>query len=133
MKNLKSFNEFVNESATNDAMNEGTMAAKAFKDEDLYDGGKLENAWDSDWKSFADVVVKKLGAKSDTDVVQADENSEEETALGGKIYDFLQKKFNGTETIENDFVDTTYDPKLNVVCTSDMGFVAYQFVASSKF
>ena len=123
------FESFVNESV----LNEGTMAAKAFKDEDLYDGGKLENAWDSDWKSFADVVTKKLGAKSATDVIQADENSGDETPLGGKIYDFLQKKFNGTETIENDFVDAEYDPKLNVVCISDMGFVAYQFVASSKF
>jgi hypothetical protein len=129
MKNLLSFEDFLNESL----IVEGTMAAKAFKDKDLYDGGKLENAWDSDWKSFADVVVKKLGAKSATDVVQADENSEEETDLGGKIYDFLQKNFNGSETIKNDFVDAEYDPKLNVVCTSDMGFVAYQFVVSSKF
>ena len=123
------FEQFVNESV----LNEGTMAAKAFKDEDLYDGGKLENAWDSDWKSFADIVTKKLGAKSATDVIQADENSEEETDLGGKIYDFLQKKFKPTEEFENDFVDADYDSKLNVVRTSDMGFVAYQFVASSKF
>ena len=130
MKNLLSYEDFVNESL----IVEGTMAAKAFKDEDLYDGGKLENAWDSDWKSFADVVVKKLGAKSATDVIQADENSEDETDLGGKIYDFLQKKFKGSETIENDLgVDVDYDPKLNVVRTSDMGFVAYQFVATSKF
>jgi hypothetical protein len=129
MKNLLSFEDFLNESL----IVEGTMAAKAFKDKDLYDGGKLENAWDSDWKSFADVVVKKLGAKSATDVVQADENSEGETALGGKIYDFLRKNFNGSEEIENDFVYAHYDPKLNVVCTEDMGFVAYQFVVSSKF
>jgi hypothetical protein len=129
MKNLLSFEDFLNESL----IVEGTMAAKAFKDKNLYDGGKLENAWDSDWKSFADVVVKKLGAKSATDVVQADENSEEETALGGKIYDFLRKNFNGSEEIENDFVYAHYDPKLNVVCTEDMGFVAYQFVVSSKF
>lgn len=129
MKNLLSFEDFVNESL----IVEGAMAAKAFKDEDLYDGGKLENAWDSEWQSFAGVVVKKLGAKSASDVIQADENSEEETDLGGKIYDFLQKKFNGSEPIENDFVDADYDPKLNVVRTSDMGFVAYQFVATSKF
>ena len=131
MKNLKTFTEFVNESK----LNEGTMAAKAFKNEDLYDAGNLENAWDqeSDWKSFSDVVVNKLGAKSATDVVQADENSEEETALGGKIYNFLRKNFNGSEEIENDFVYAHYDPKLNVVSTEDMGFLAYQFVANSKF
>jgi phage anti-repressor protein len=132
MKNLKTFSEFVNESK----LNEGTMAAKAFKNEDLYDAGNLENAWDqeSDWKSFADVVIKKLGAKSAADVIQADENSEEETDLGGKIYGFLQDKFRSTESIKNDLgIEAEYDAKLNVVYTADMGFIAYQFVANSKF
>ena len=129
MKNLLSFEDFVNESL----IVEGVMASKAFKDEDLYDFGKLENAWDSDLQPFAEEIAKKLGVKSSAEVIQVDENSAEESALGEKIYNFLEKKFNTTEDIENDYMDAEYDKVLNVVRTSDMGFVAYQFVASSKF
>jgi hypothetical protein len=127
MKNLLSFEDFVNESL----IVEGVMASKAFKD--LYDSGKLEGAWDSDLQPFAEEIAKKLGVKSSAEVIQADENTAEESALGKKIYNFLEKKFNTTEDIENDYMDAEYDKVLNVVRTSDMGFIAYQFVASSKF
>lgn len=130
MKNIPNFEEFINESL----ITEGTMAAKAFKDKALYDFGKLENAWDSSWKPFAVEVAKKLGVNGDlSKVIQADENSEDESDLGGKIYDFLEKKFNSTEPLDNDTVDAEYDANLNVVKISDMGFIAYQFVSGSKF
>lgn len=129
MKNLMSFNQFINESL----ITEGAMASKAFKNKDLYDSGKLENAWDSDLQPFAKDVAKILGVDDESKIIQADENSEEETTLGGKIFDFLNKKFNPTEEIKNDYIDASYDKVLNVVRIEDMGFTAYQFTANSNF
>jgi hypothetical protein len=128
MKHILNFSEWLNESL----IVEGTLASKAFKDKDLYDFGKLENAWDESWQPFSKEVAKKLGVSDTTKVIQSDENSEDESALGGKIYDFLNKNFKGEE-FDNDFVTASYDKNLNVVRTEDMGFTAYQFTADSKF
>lgn len=132
MKNLQTFAEFINESKLNEAVGLG-MASKAFKDKDLYSAGNLRDNLDSSLKKFGEALVDMLGVKNLDEVIQVDENSEEESDLGGKIYNFLDKKFN----IGNDYKlannKVEYDKELHVIKSEDMGLTAYFFTANSKF
>ena len=135
MKTLMSFQEFLNESL----ITEGNMSKKAFSDRKIVSTSVLSNAWgtegDSEMQAAAEQFAKKLGiADGDiSQVMQSDENSEEETKLGGTIYDFLEREFKQTEFFDNDMFDAEYDAVLNVTRTSDEGFIAYQFTVNSNF
>jgi hypothetical protein len=135
MKMLLTFQEFLNESL----ITEGNMAKKVFADKKIVSTSVLSNAWgtsgDPEMKAAAEQFAKKLGiADGDiSQVMQSDENSEEETALGGKIFDFLEKKFKQTEIFDNDMFDAEYDAVLNVTRITDEGFIAYQFTVNSNF
>jgi hypothetical protein len=132
MKNLRTFAEFINESKVNEAAGLG-MAAKAFKDKDLYMGGNLRDNLNSDLKKFGAELVKMFAVKNLDEIIQVDENSEEESNLGGNIFNMLSKKF----SVGNDYKlagnEVDYDKDLDVIRYDDMGFVAYFFTANSKF
>lgn len=132
MKNLQTFAEFINESKVNEAVGLG-MASKAFKDKDLYSAGNLRDNLDPSLKKFGEELVKMFNVKNVDEIIQVDENSEEETDLGGKIFNMLSKKFQ----IGNDYklagYKVEYDKDLDVIKSEDMGLVAYFFNANSKF
>ena len=132
MKNLRTFAEFINESKVNEAAGLG-MAAKAFKDKDLYMGGNLRDNLNSDLKKVGAELVKMFAVKNLDEIIQVDENSEEESNLGGNIFNMLSKKF----SVGNDYKlagnEVDYDKDLDVIRYDDMGFVAYFFTANSKF
>ena len=79
------------------------------------------------------ILVKKLGVKDESQIVQADENSESGNKFAGKIYDYLLIAFTPTEEIHNDICDCWYDKSLNVTRIEDMGFIAFQYAANSNF
>jgi len=126
MKNLQTFNEFLNESELNES-----NVYKALAKE--YPTG-LEDAWDESLKDdHLAKVEKALGAKA-KDIQQIDEYSAEDSSSILKALRTLKTTFVATETIPTDEHTLEYDAKLNVTFFQDKydGFSSYQITKKSK-
>ena len=121
MKNLRTFNEFLNEG----------LAAASFKS--YPKGVGLKDAWDSSLHSVIPKIEKALGAK-EKDIMQIDEYSAEDSPEIAKAYKILNKKYNATDKIDTEEHTLDYDAKLNVTMFQDQydGFTAYQITKKSK-
>ena len=145
MKNLLSFNEFVNEGVSikrNFRINEGALAAKGAKEfEEINLADAILSAEDDDWRNLYKKISETLGADP-KDVIQVDSETNEEYPTSEKIYKTISSKFRiGANPIK---VETDkfkfsqgwqayHDPKLNVVSVSDYGFEGYFYTAKSNF
>jgi hypothetical protein len=123
MKNLQSFEEFLNESL----IVEGTMAKNGAK--------KLYPVDDREETANLVLEVSKLlgvGTKIDS-IIQVDEYNEE--SIGMKIYRYLSSNFKSSSRVDIDDYSIEYDAKLNVAKSTDMadGFEAYFFTENSNF
>jgi hypothetical protein len=125
MKNLKTFSEFVNESALNEKMISGSIV-KQFGD--VLGSRDLANV-DLEIAKFLGVGSKMA------DVAQFDEYSGEDSPKADKIYNYLGSNFKATDSKTVDDYELSYDSKLNVVRATDAGdgFVSYYVVATSNF
>jgi len=140
MKNLQTFQEFVNESNINleldGLVNEGALAAKADKDLGIYLGDM--DAEDKSYEELYKTIGDTLGADI-SKVMFVDSETNDEDPLSEKIYATLEKKFKGKTKVQTkDFQFTQgwqcwHDPNLNVVSIDDNGFEAYYFTKDSKF
>ena len=130
MKNLKTFDQFINESL----IVEGKMTSVVFRNKRYLKELNLEVNWDPGQESLQELIGKKLGESDITKIMQSDENWSEKDDLQYKIYHFLQDNFVKSEQIKNDlgFI-CEYDKVLHVVCCMDSGFVSYQYVVDSNF
>lgn len=130
MKNLQTFNEFVNES--NESINEGVLAKQGVAKLSDY---SLVGAHDSDMKEFDEKLAQLLGEKDYKKIIQVDSEYEGDDLIQSKIFDYLERNFNGSGVPGMmDYVqDFNYDKKLNVAKIDDYGFVGYLFTAKSKF
>ena len=140
MKNLQTFQEFVNESSTNleldGLVNEGALAAKAERELGLY-LGEMEPE-DKAYEDLYEAIGAALGSDI-SKVMFVDSETNDEDPLQEKIYTTLENKFRQGPPVETDEFKITngwgcfHDPKLNVVNLSDYGFEAYYFTKDSKF
>jgi hypothetical protein len=127
MKNIQSFDEFVNESILNEKMVSKTAVNKLNKVLGTRDLANVDL-----------VIAKLLNVGIDMDsVAQVDEYAGEEYPAAEKIYNFLEDNFS-TSSKSGESVDgyeIEYDPKLNVVRATDTGdgFISYYFTINSKF
>lgn len=140
MKNLQTFQEFVNESETNleldGLVNEGALAAKAERELGLYLGDieAEDKAYEDLYQAIGDALGQDI-----SNVMFVDSETNEEDPLQEKIYKTIEKKFSQGPAVETDEFKITngwgcfHDPKLNVVNLSDYGFEAYYFTKDSKF
>ena len=130
MKNLQTFNEFVNES--NESINEGVLAKQGVAKLSDY---SLVGAHDSYMKEFDEKLAQLLGEKDYKKIIQVDSEYEGDDLIQSKIFDYLERNFNGSGVPGMmDYVqDFNYDKKLNVAKIDDYGFVGYLFTAKSKF
>jgi len=141
MKNLQTFNEFVNESETNleldGLINEGALASKGAKElADINMQEMIDGAESKDYEKYFKLICDTLGADPGL-VVQVDSETNEEDPISKKIYNFLSKKGNFTVDVEPEGKGmgqyTMFDPNMNVVRADDYGFVAFYFTKDSKF
>jgi len=126
MKNIPTFEEFVNES-----LNEGLAAQ----------GGKflrdftLQGTIDAQGGSITwDAVVDTLDAKP-KDIIYVDGGDLHEP-LQMSIYGDLKDRFKGTEDVPvrgAKYTTIKYDPKLKVIKITDNGSIGYYFTAKSNF
>ena len=128
MKNLQTFNEFLNEAELNESV------SKVYKDLAKEYPTGLEEAWEESLKDQVAKVEKALGAKA-KDIQQVDEYSAENSSSILKAFSTLKTTFVATETIPTDEHTLEYDAKLNVTFFQDQydGFGAYQITKKSKF
>jgi hypothetical protein len=133
MKNLKTFNEFINENEN--FVNEGALASKFSKS----DFGSLEDNADTedpDMKEFYDDICKELGVKDASQVYGVDSETNEDDPLTMKIYNYLNANLNTKEIgkhSEPHGVLLGIDPDKNVIRYDEYGFVAFYFTKDSKF
>ena len=139
MKNLQSFAEFINESAINNAINEGALAQKGASElSDYTMVDQIANAEDAEWKSYFEAICTKLG-ETPEHVYQVDSEGQGDSATYDKIYKLLSIKFNSREPFEPAGFENGmgsmqyYDSKMNVVRADDNGFVGFYFTAKSNF
>ena len=139
MKNLQSFDEFINESVINDAINEGALAKKGASELSDYNmTDMIDGAEDKEWESYFQAICTKLGEKPEN-VFQCDSEGQGDSDTYDKIYKFLSNKFKGEEPFEPDGFKNGmgsmqyYDSKLNVIRADDHGFVGFYFTAKSNF
>ena len=98
----------------------------------------IATAEDKEWESYFQAICTKLG-ETPENVFQVDSEGKGEDATYDKIYDFLEKKFNGKEPFEPQGfkngmgVMQFFDSKLNVIRADDNGFVGFYFTAKSNF
>ena len=130
MKNLQTFNEFVNES--NEPINEGALAKQGVSKLSDY---SLVGAHDSDLKDFDKKLAQLLGERDYKKIIQVDSEYEGDDPIQSKIFDYLENNFNGSSVpgMDDDFQIFEYDNKLNVARIYDYGFIGYLFTGKSKF
>ena len=140
MKNLKNFNDFVNESIVNakidQLISEGALASKAFN---MYDSVDIimDEAEDDDVIAYHQKACDLLG-DSPSNVCRLDSESDYDDAILQKAYDAMDSKFRGVPTDLGDLdlgsgCDLMLDSKLKVVRYDEYGFVAFFFTSDSKF
>ena len=127
MKNIKSFEEFVNESVLNEKLVSKTTVNKLNKVLGTRDLANVDLA-----------IAKLLGVGTDMkSVAQADEYAAEEFPAAEKIYNFLEDNFSSSSKSGEsvDGYEIEHDPKLNVVRATDTGdgFISYYFTINSNF
>lgn len=140
MKNLRTFNEFVNESEFNEFINEGTLAKKGAKElADINLGDSIENAEDEEWAAMFQAIADAIG-DDPSNVIQVDSETNDEDPLMNKIYNYLSTNMGRTEEVKmpKGFESSmgwqvVRDPKLNVVRLDDYGFVGFYFSTKSNF
>lgn len=140
MKNLRTFNEFVNESEFTELINEGALAKKGAKElADINLGDSIENAEDEEWAAMFQAIADAIG-DDPSNVIQVDSETNDEDPLMNKIYNYLSTNMGRTEEVKmpKGFESSmgwqvVYDPKLNVVRLDDYGFVGFYFSAKSNF
>jgi len=132
MKNIKSFEDFVNESVNSEAINEGTLARQGVAKLKDY---SLNGAHDEEMKDFDDKLAKLLGEKDWSKIIQVDSEYEDDEPIHAKIFNFLESNFRGSQVpgMDDDFQNFEYDKKLNVAKIEDYGFTGYMFTAKSNF
>ncbi len=131
MKNIKTFNEFINENEN--FVNEGALASK-FAKEDWGSLGDLD--LDPDMKEFYDDICSELGVKDLTQVYQVDSETSDEDPLSRKIYSYLSTNLNAKEISKLSSSHgnlAAIDTDKNVIRFDDYGFVAFYFTKDSKF
>lgn len=128
MKNLKTFEDFVNESV----INEESLAAQGVKKLKDY---SLDGAHDEDFEEFDNELAKLLGEKDWKKIIQVDSEYDDDDPIHAEIFDYLEDNFRGTRVphMDDAFQEFMYDKKLNVARIIDYGFVGYLFTAKSKF
>lgn len=137
MKNLQSFNEFLNESELNTALNEGALASKASRELDGVDVF-IEEFEDKEVKDLHKGICDLLG-EDPSNVFRVDSESNDEDPTSEKIYRYLESNLNPTTVDAESFYDLSmgedlgFDKNLNAVRYDDHGFVAFFFTAKSKF
>lgn len=137
MKNLQSFNEFLNESELNTALNEGALAMKASRELEGVDVF-IEEFEDKEVKDLHKGICDLLG-EDPSNVFRVDSESNDEDPLLKKIYNFLSNHLNPESVDADSFYelsmgeDIGFDKDLNAVRYDDHGFVAFFFTAKSKF
>jgi hypothetical protein len=132
MKNLKSFDEFINESK----LNEGFLAKKAF---DLYDTVDIiiSEFDDKEVIEIHEFCCELLG-EDPSNVCRLDSETDHENNVLYQAYEAMDKKFRGApvknlpKSIGNG-QSISHDDKLGVVRYDDYGFVAYFFTSNSNF
>lgn len=139
MKNLKNFNDFVNESILNTQLDqlisEGALAKKA-DDLDI-SLGDIEPE-DKEYEELYDAIATALDSTI-RNVIFVDSETNEDDPLQSKIYNYLSGHFSAKDAIETKSMKTTHgwsvmrDPKLNVVKLDDYGFTAFYFTTNSNF
>jgi hypothetical protein len=130
MKNLKTFDQFINESL----IVEGKMTSVVFRNKRYLKELNLKVNWDPGMESLQELIGKKLGESDITKIMQSDENWSEKDDLQYKIYQFLEDNFVKSEQIKNDLGSICeYDKVLHVVRCMDSGFTSYQYVVDSNF
>ncbi len=114
-------------------LNEGALAKKGASELDRDIQVMIDDA-DPDFKKDMMEICDKLGADP-SNVFQVDSESYDEEPLMTKIYKYLEKNFRGTASFAKSGPGafSEYDPKLNVVCSNDYGFVGYYFTKDSNF
>lgn len=139
MKNLLSFDEYLNESALNELINEGALAKKGAKDlEDINLEDQMENAEDDEWRELYQAIADAIG-DTPRNVVQVDSETHEDDALMTKIYNYLSSNLNVRNKVETKAFKNSHgwqvmhDPKMNVVRMDDHGFVGFFFSSKSNF
>jgi hypothetical protein len=139
MKNLQTFNEFVNENEFNEFINEGTLAKKGAKElEDINLEDQMDNAEDDEWRNLYQAIADAIG-DTPRNVIQVDSETNEEDPLQRKIYNYLSTHHTHGKYVEPKGWEASmgwavsHDPKLNVVRLDDYGFVGFFFSANSKF
>jgi hypothetical protein len=140
MKNLKTFDEFVNESEFIEFINEGTLAKKGAKElEDINLEDQMDNAEDDEWRGLYQAIADAIG-DTPRNVIQVDSETSDDDPLQRKIYSYLSAHHtNSGKAIEpKGFGNSmgwqvSHDTKLNVVRIDDYGFVGFYFSAKSNF
>ena len=140
MKNLQSFNEFVNESEFNEFINEGTLAKKGAKElADINLEDQMDNAEDDEWRAMYQAIADAIGDVP-RNIIQVYSETNDEDPIQAKIYNYLSSHHHYEKDVEmpKGFESSmgwqvAYDSKLNVVRLDDYGFVAFYFSAKSNF
>lgn len=127
MKNVLSFEEFLNESL----ITEGTMAKAGSKKLSPIESRKdMANVH----LQIAFLLGVGVNLKS---IIQCDEYSGEDNPIGDKIYNYLVSNFDMDSSSSTNVEDyeINFDSKLKVVMTTDPedGMQAYYFTADSNF
>jgi hypothetical protein len=137
MKNLKTFNEFLNESKLNEAVSIKN-AVKLFKDADFSVATFIEDKkreGDTDIVKACEAVCKHLGEKPDN-VFIADEYSAEDDERLDDVTSTIKSKMRHRDLdlkLGDDFI-LSYDPAMHIVSLSSKydGFSLYYFTPKSK-
>ena len=136
MKNLQTFNEFINESELTTIIAEGALAsngASHLSDYTLQD--VIADADDDEAEAYQ-AIADCLGVSPGL-VYMVDSETNEDDPIQKKVYKYLDNKGNFSKDIDPKGQGmgqyTMHDPKLNVVRIDDYGFVGFYFTADSKF
>lgn len=140
MKNILTFEGFINENSLNLLISEGALAKKGAKDlSDINLEDQMDNAEDDEWRGMYQAIADAIG-DSPVNVIQVDSETNDEDPLMNKIYNYLESHFTHTKDVDmpKGFEasmgwQVAYDAKLNVVRLDDYGFVGFYFSAKSKF
>ena len=131
MKNLQTFEQFINES-----VNEAALALKGAEYLSDYTLQDVIADADSDDAKFYKIVSKTLGVSPGL-VYMVDSETNEDDPIQKKIYKYLASRGDFSKDIDPKGQGmgqyTMYDPKMNVVRLDDYGFVGFYFTADSKF
>ena len=138
MKNLKTFNEFINESKVNEAISI-VSAVKLFKAADYdvatYIKEKKSDSENTDLIAACESICKHLGEKPEN-VFIVDEYSGEDDVKLDEVYRTIKSKFKHSDLdlgVDSDYI-ITYDKGMHAVALADKfdGMTQFYFTAKSR-